>query len=470
MPIPFPAAGRKKKRKMEVSPMEEEAALRAGEELKAIRTRCKKLLDKVAEAMEGDTATLLEELSLSRPAVQALMDLVLDFGEAYGKEKRRRGVLDFSDLEHFAVELLVGEDGQPTQLAQFWSSRYDEILVDEYQDTNQVQNAIFYAISDGGRKLFEVGDVKQSIYRFRLADPTIFLDKYRRFPMGDEAQQGEPRKRLLSRNFRSRAVVLEGCNDLFRNIMSTEFGELDYTDDQALVPGKAFLGEEEDYALELHALDLSCLGDQEGEKESKDLLEARFAARRIRQLLDKPLMIEEGDSLRPVRPSDVMILLRSPGTVLHHYLRALSEEGIPWTAEGGGDFFETTEVQVALAILQVVDNPRQDVPLLAALRSPVYGFTADQLSLLRSDSDGDFYTALVNGAEKGDEACRRFLQDLEELRFGAGERTCRQLIWHIYEKTNILGLFGAMEGGAERRDNLLAYRKDAHIQGYGTYP
>ena len=455
LPIPFPAAGRKKKRKIEVSPMEEEAALRAGEELKAIRTRCKKLLDKVAEAMEGDTAALLEELSLSRPAVQALMDLVLDFGAAYAKEKRRRGVLDFSDLEHFAVELLVGEDGQPTQLAQFWSSRYDEILVDEYQDTNQVQNAIFYAISDEGRKLFEVGDVKQSIYRFRLADPTIFLDKYRRFPMGDEAQKGEARKRLLSRNFRSRAVVLEGCNDLFRNIMSTEFGELDYTDDQALVPGKEFLGDEEDYALELHALDLSCLGDQEGEKESKDLLEARFAARRIRALLDKPLMIEEGEGLRPVRPSDVMILLRSPGTVLHHYLRALSEEGIPWTAEGGGDFFETTEVQVALAILQVVDNPRQDVPLLAALRSPVYGFTADQLSLLRANSDGDFYTALVKGAERGDEDCRRFLQDLEELRFGAGERTCRQLIWHIYEKTNILGLFGAMEGGAERRDNLL---------------
>ena len=456
LPVPFPAAGRKKKRKTEVSPMEEAAAARAGEEVKAIRTRCKKLLDRAAEAMEGDTAALLEELSLSRPAVQALMDLVLDFGAAYAREKRRRGVLDFSDLEHFAVELLVGEDGRPTQLARFWGGRYEEILVDEYQDTNQVQNAIFYAISDEGRKLFEVGDVKQSIYRFRLADPTIFLNKYRAFPLGGTEGEGEPRKRLLSKNFRSRREVLEGCNDLFRSIMSTEFGELDYTGDQALVPGKEFPGAGADYALELDVLDLSFLGDQEGEKESKDLLEARFAARRIRELLQKPLMIEEGEGLRPLRPSDVMILLRSPGTVLHHYLRALSEEGIPWTAEGGGDFLETTEVQVALAILQVVDNPRQDVPLIAALRSPVYGFTADRLSLLRADSDGDFYTALVKGAERGDEDCRRFLQDLEELRFGAGERTCRQLIWHIYEKTNILGLFGAMEGGGERRDNLLS--------------
>ena len=456
LPVPFPAAGRKKKRKIEVSPMEEEAAARAGEEMKAIRTRCKKVLDKVAEGMEGDTAALLEELALSRPAVQALMDLVMDFETAYAKEKKRRGVLDFSDLEHFAVRLLVDGEGKPTQLAQFWSARYDEILVDEYQDTNQVQNAIFYAISDEGRKLFEVGDVKQSIYRFRLADPTIFLGKYRAFSMGDEAAAGQPRKRLLSRNFRSRKQVLEGSNDLFRSIMSTEFGELDYTDDQALVPGKDFLGEPEDYTLELNALDLSFLGDQEGEKESKDLLEARFAARRIRELLEKPLMIEEGDGLRPLRPSDVMILLRSPGTVLHHYIRALNEEGVPWTAEGGGDFFETTEVQVALSILQIVDNPRQDVPLIAALRSPVYGFTADRLSMLRADSDGDFYTALVKGAERGDEDCTVFLRELRELRFGAGERTCRQLIWHIYEQTNILGIFGAMEGGAERRENLLA--------------
>ena len=456
LPVPFPTAGRKKKRKVEVSPMTEEEANQAGEALKAIRTRCKKLLDKVAEGMEGDTAQLLEELSLSRPVVQALMDLVLDFGAAYAKEKRRRGVLDFSDLEHFAVELLVGEDGLPTQLAQIWSSRYEEILVDEYQDTNQVQNAIFYAISDEGRKLFEVGDVKQSIYRFRLADPTIFLDKYRRFPMGNEGREGEPRKRLLSRNFRSRSQVLEGCNDLFRSIMSTEMGELDYTDDQALVPGKEFPGEPGDYALELDALDLSFLDDQEGEKESKDLLEARFAAQRIRELLEKPLMIEEGDGLRPLRTSDIMILLRSPGTVLSHYIRALNEQGIAWNAEGGKDFFETTEVQVALAILQIVDNPHQDVPLIAALRSPVYGFSGDKLSMLRADSDGDFYTALVKGAEQGDEDCVSFLQQLQELRFGAGERTCRQLIWHIYEKTNLLGLFGAMEAGTERRSNLLA--------------
>ena len=460
LPVPFPTAGRRRKRTAPVSPMEEDRAARAGERVKAIRVRCKKLLDRLAEQLAGDSATLLEELSLSRPAVQALMDLVLDFLDAYAGEKARRRVLDFSDLEHFALRLLRGGDGGPTPLARAVAARYDEVLVDEYQDTNQVQNAIFDAISDGGRRLFQVGDVKQSIYRFRLADPTIFLDKYRRYPDGDRAAEGEPRRRVLSRNFRSRPQVLLGCNDLFRDIMSTEFGELDYTDDQALVPGREFPPEaegEESHALELDALDLSFLGEQEGEKADKDLLEARFAARRIRQLLDRPLLVEgEGGAPRPLRPSDVMILLRSPGPVLRHYVRALGEEGIPWSADGGEDFFDTTEVNVALAILRIVDNPRQDVALIAALRSPVYGFTADQLALIRGEGDGDFYSALERAAERGDPACRDFLDQLAQLRFGAGDRTCRQLISHIYETTNLPGIFGAMPGGRERQDNLTA--------------
>lgn len=464
LPIPFPGAGRKRKRTAEVSPMEESLAAQVGEHMKAIREQCKKILAELAEPFDGTTAAHLEELSLSRPAVQALMDLVLDLQEAFSREKARRSLLDFSDLEHFAVKLLTGEDGSPSPLAWSWSARYDEILVDEYQDTNQVQNAIFDAISSAGRRLFQVGDVKQSIYRFRLADPTIFLRKYREFAEGDQAWEGAPRKRILSQNFRSRPQVLEGCNDLFRSIMSTDFGELDYSDDQALVPGKKFLEGPaselcrslDPYALELDALDLSFLGEKVGEKDNKDLLEARFAARRIRDLLEQPLMIEDGDSLRPARPSDVMILLRSPGPVLHHYLQALNEEGIPWTADGGEDFFQTTEVNVALSILQIVDNPRQDVPLVAALRSPVYGFSGDKLALLRADSGGDFYTALSRAAQNGDQDCLAFLDQLEELRFGAGDRTCRQLMWHIFEKTNLLGVFGAMEGGGERQSNLLA--------------
>ena len=446
LPVEFPAAGRKKG-------VED---LEAAERVKGLRTRCKKQMDKLFEDLGGDSGQLLADLALARPAVRGLMELTARFQEDYAREKARRGVLDFSDLEHLALRLLTQDgDGGPGPLARYWSGRFAEVMVDEYQDTNQVQNAIFTAVSDGGRKLFMVGDVKQSIYRFRLADPTIFLDKYRRFKPWDQAAEGEERTVVLTRNFRSRPEVLEGTNDLFRNIMSTEFGELDYTQDQALAPGAAF-PPEGDWRVELDLEDLSFLGDQEeGERADKNLLEARWAARRIRELLDGELMLTEGSGQRRAEPSDVLLLLRSPGAVLHHYIRALNEAGLPWSAEGGEDFFASTEINVALSLLQIVDNPRQDVALIAALRSPVYGFSGDQLALLRAEGEGDFYSAVVQAAGRGDQACRDFLTELEELRFGAGDRTCRQLIWHIYERTNLLGLFGAMDGGQERQGRLL---------------
>ena len=391
LPIPFPTLGRKKKRAKELDTQAEMDAADRAERIKSIRSRCKKQLEKLSALFQENSRELGEELALARPVVQALMDLTTDFLADYAREKRRRGLVDFSDLEHLTVKLLLDDQGQPTQAARMWADRFEEVQVDEYQDTNQVQNAIFQAISHQGRTLFQVGDVKQSIYRFRLADPTIFLDKYRRFPDGASARPGQPRRRVLSRNFRSRPQVLLGCNDLFRNVMSGDFGELDYTEDQALVPGAAFPDPEgADYALELDVLDLAYLGEQSQEdRENKDQAEARFAARRVRELLDKPMMVTEGDHQRPLRPSDVMILLRSPGAVLHYYTRALGEENIPWVADGNEDFLSTTEVNVALAILRLVDNPRQDVPLLAALRSPVYGFTADRLAELRAADRGE---------------------------------------------------------------------------------
>lgn len=445
LPISFPAAGRKKGVSDEL----------LAQHMKNLRDKAKKELQKVAENLEGTSRQLLEDMELTAPAVRGLMDLVIAFQRAYQQEKAKRNIVDFSDLEHFAVQLLWdGKTGAFSPLARYWSEKFAEVMVDEYQDTNQVQNVIFTAVSDGGRRLFQVGDVKQSIYRFRLADPTIFLGKYLSFPRSEGAGEGEPRSIVLSKNFRSRAQVLEGCNDLFRAVMSREFGELDYTDDQALYPGAAY--PEAERPVELALLDLSACEGEGEEKTNKSLIEARWAAGRIRELLDGSFLIGSEGEQRPLEPSDVMILLRSPGTVLHHYIRALNEQGIPWASEGGEDIFETTEVNVALSLLQVVDNPRQDVPLISILRSPVYGFTADRLSELRTLAEGDFYCALEQAAEKGAEDCRAFLQELSELRFGAGDRTCRQLIWHIYERTNLLGLFGAMDGGEVRQNNLLA--------------
>ena len=444
LPIPFPAAGRKK---MADDPQ-------AAERVKAIRTACKKRLEKLEDWFSDSGADLLADLKTVYPAVRGLFALVKDFEAAYAAEKARRGLLDFADLEHMAVKLLVGEDGQPTELARQWSARYDEIMVDEYQDTNEVQNAIFTALSRDGTNLFLVGDVKQSIYRFRLADPTIFLKKYRTFLPYPEAQEGEERRVILSRNFRSRPEVLEGCNFLFRGLMSVPFGEMDYTDDQALYPGASFQPEQT-YCVELDALDCGADGEEEAEKVSRDLLEARFAARRIAELLDGGFPVSDGEGgVRPVRPSDIVILLRSPNTVLRHYAKALGERDILWEAEGGDDFFSSTEISVALSLLQIVDNPRQDVPLISVLRSPVYGFSADRLAHIRAASpDTDFYAALA--ADQGEDS-RAFLAELDDLRFGAGDKSSHELLWHLYDSTNLLGIFGAMAEGETRQGNLLA--------------
>ena len=444
LPIPFPTVGRKKM-------VDDPAAV---ERVKVIRTACKKRLEKLEDWFADSGEDLLADLRTVYPAMRGLFALVRDFEEAYAAEKARRGLVDFSDLEHMAVRLLVGEDGQPTELARQWSTRYDEIMVDEYQDTNEVQNAIFSALSRDGTNLFMVGDVKQSIYRFRLADPTIFLGKYRSFKPYTEAGEGEERRVILSRNFRSRPEVLEGCNDLFRAVMSVPFGEMEYADDQALYPGASYEPDPA-YCVELDALDGDIDGEEGAEKVSRDLLEARFAARRIRDLLDQSFPVSDGEGgARPVRPSDMVILLRSPNTVLRHYARALAERDILWEAEGGGDFFGSTEISVALSLLQIVDNPRQDVALISVLRSPVYGFSADRLAEIRAASpDTDFYAALE--ADDGEDS-RAFLAELDDLRFGSGDMSSHQLLWHIYDRTNLLGIFGAMEEGEARQGNLLA--------------
>ena len=450
LPIPFPRAGAKQGVQDEY----------LAEQVKAIRSTVKGRMDKLAKLFDGNSAWVLSDLKQAAPAVIALLALVRDFSAEYAREKRRRGVLDFSDLEHMTVHALYEADGRtPSSLAHTCSTRFDEVMVDEFQDTNQVQNAIFDAVSDGGRTLFTVGDVKQSIYRFRLADPTIFLGRYASYKLWNEARDGEPRKVLLKRNFRSRPQVLEGVNDLFRDLMSTQFGEMDYTEEHSLVPGAAF-PEDGDWRVELDVVDTGEAVDEQGDPENKNLLEARNAALRIRQLLDEPTPAGS----KPLKPSDVMILLRSPGPVLHHYVRALNEQGLPWSADAGEDFFDSTEINVALSLLRIVDNPRQDVALIAALRSPVYDFSADRLAQLRAQARGDFYTTVTEAARRGEQDCADFLAELDRLRFGAGERSCSGLIWHIYQQTNLLGLFSAMPEGESRRAHLLTLYELAQRQ------
>ncbi len=429
--------------------------------VKNIRARCKKAIEEQEENLSGDSASLLADMALVYPAMLGLIDLVEDFSAAYAEEKKRHSFLDFSDLEHFTVRLLADSAGNPTELAKTWGSQYTEIMVDEYQDTNQVQNTIFNALSREGKNLFMVGDVKQSIYRFRLADPTIFLDKYHRFRPWQEAETGEERKVIMSQNFRSGLEVIETVNDVFGSIMSQNLGEMDYTEEAAL---RAPISKEQDrqyhteYQTEYHFLDFENDPARTEEKLDKNLLEARFVARRIRALVDAEHLIDDGNGgKRVIQEDDVAILLRSPGPVQPYYITALEDEGLGWTAETGTDFFHTTELSVVISWLQIIDNPRQDIPLLAALRSPACGFTADRLAEIRSLCEGDYYDALVEAGRQGWADCVAFLNELEALRVGVGENTSHQIIWSLYTKTGLLEIFSSMHGGEKRRDNLLAF-------------
>ena len=415
---------------------------------------CKKDLEKLREGMDVSAREAMEDLAAMAPAMVALLDLVARFAEDYRQEKLRRNAADFSDQEHLALTILLDGEGQPTELARQVASRYREILVDEYQDTNEVQDRIFQAISREGKNLFTVGDVKQSIYRFRLADPGIFLRKYETYRPAGEAEDGEPRKILLSRNFRSREEVLSAANFIFQNILSKRMGGMDYGEGEKLYYGAAEqYPPREDCAVEYHLL------PRGGEEKPGDI-ETRFVARRVRELLASRFPVTEKDkSLCPCQPKDIVILLRNPGTRGAAFAAALEAENIPTALSESEDFFSTVEVSTVLSLLELIDNPRQDVALIAALRSPLYGFTPSRLAEIRSrDKEGDYLDAL---RADGGADCEAFLAELEDFRLRARDLSVGQLLWHIYHRRNALGVFGAMEGGERRRENLISLTEQA---------
>ena len=422
--------------------------------MKGLWDNCKETVKGFAELFAASSDEAVEDLRTMAPAMLALIDLTADFSRRYNEEKRRRNAADFSDQEHEAIRLLVAENGEPTELAALVSTRYREIMVDEYQDTNEVQNQIFDAISCKGENLFTVGDVKQSIYRFRLADPRIFLQHYNTWPPLAAADEHESAKLLLSRNFRSRKEVLEATNFVFRNVLSREMGELDYGEDEMLRPGASY-AESTVCGAEFHLLDLPTQTGEHRVRASE--AEAAFVADYIRNMLSSKFTVQDDKTreLRPVREEDIVILMRSPSTRLLDYRCALESRGIRCAADAGEDFFASMEIAVLFSFLQVIDNPRQDVPLIAVLRSPLFGFVPDELAALRSQQrTGDFYDALLLSEDGHSKA---FLAVLQSLRDSAAHLSVRELLSEIYRKCNVLGIFGAMHRGAERKDNLLAF-------------
>ena len=421
---------------------------------KAVRTvmeKCKTELKKLTAPYDTTEAEHLEDLRAIAPAMRGLLRLTASFAQRYQAEKVRRNALDFSDQEHYALMLLSNEDGSPTELGEQVSHRYREVMVDEYQDTNEVQNCIFRAASDDGRRLFAVGDVKQSIYRFRLAEPGIFLEKYRTFADAAGAAEGQPRRMVLSRNFRSRREVLDVTNFVFGAILSEEMGEMDYTDQEKLYFGAEYYTPAE-RDVEFHLVSVE---DTDEERFDRVEAEARFVARRIRALLNEGFPVQgENGQLRPVTPEDIVILMRSPSSRLSAFCAALERENIPCDGGESEDFFAAMEVAVLLSLLEVVDNPRQDVPLIAVLRSPLVGMTPNRLAQIRAlQPDGDYYEALCRDDAPDSEA---FLSLLGELRTASREMEADQLLWYIYDRCHAAAVFGAMEDGEVRLARLHA--------------
>ena len=426
------------------------------ERLKAVRNGCKDACGKLRDTFSQDSAALLRELRAAAPAMRALLKLTLSFDRAFAAEKTRRGVLDFSDLERYAVRLLVDRStGAPTWVALELSQRYTEIMVDEYQDVNAVQELIFRAVSRNGANLFLVGDVKQSIYRFRLADPGMFLEKYRTYAPADTAAPGQPRRILLQENFRSRRPILTAVNRVMGSIMSEALGELDYDEDAALKYGARDYDPALDVPAELHIIDAEG-GDENDEAPEAAELEARFVADQILSLMRSGAPVTENGVTRPCRWSDFVLLMRSPGGKGKVFHSVLEARGIPVESRQGERFFSGLEVAVIVDLLAVIGNPHSDIPLISALRSPAFGFSADELSAIRAaDRSSDFYTALCRAAEGGSARCAAFLRQLEDWRALAQEISPEQLVWRLCSDTQMFAVCSAMNDGQQRRRNLM---------------
>lgn len=416
------------------------------ENIKAVRDACKKGVAKYLKGFTDPSEQILADLRSSSEAVHGMMNLVEQFEKVYDEMKRRRRILDFGDLEHKTLDLLLGTHRYgPTAIAHEIGSRFREVMVDEYQDSNEVQDAIYSALTQRKQNCFMVGDVKQSIYQFRLADPGIFLEKYHAYEPAAEAVQGQGRKVVLSRNFRSCGAVLSAVNSVFEICMSPQVGGLYYGEEEALHEGIPHppLHEPD---VELYGVDVQESGTEE---------EAEFTAQRIQELLDGKHFVRNGDQMRPITPEDIVILLRAPNSVGEHFRLALERRGIRCAAGGGGDLLRTKEITVLRSLLQTIHNPQQDIPLVAVLASPLFCFTADDLAAIRQKHKSrSIFSALK---AQTDEKTAHFLELLALLRREARVKTLSELLETVYVKTNIDSIFATVDSGTERVENLQSF-------------
>lgn len=422
--------------------------------LQASRAAVKDAVGELTSLFGDSEAQVQADIAGLRPIAQGLSQLVRRFSELYQEAKREKNLADYSDIEHYAVTLFLKREGDTivrTELAEEVSRRYEEIMIDEYQDTNDVQDWIFRAISKEAGNRFMVGDVKQSIYSFRQAMPDIFIGYKDRFRPYLREHPAYPALILLDKNFRSRPEVVSTVNFMFSMLMSREVGGVDYASGEALAQG------------------LSCQPKphcetvvdflESSDEASMEEAEARHIAGIIREQLESGYTVTGRDGERPAEYRDFCILLRSANKYAYTYAQELAKNGVPaWAAVSGG-FFAAPEVLGALSFLQVIDNPNQDIPMLSVLMSPVYGFTADDLAELRlEDRKDSLYVSMLLSQ---DGRYRQVLEDLERYRLLAATMPAHEFIAYFYSATGYPDLALAMENGESRLANLRRLRQYA---------
>lgn len=496
------------------------------ERVKELRDQVKKEFAQLKEEyFHRRLEDYVEDLGKIAPLMSTLVELVLEFTELFTQAKRKKAILDFSDLEHGCLSILrepasTMEHPIPSAVAERYQQKFVEILVDEYQDTNLVQESILQSISrkeEGRGNLFMVGDVKQSIYRFRMAEPALFLQKYKAFQSltskstsPSEAENTEVKETRtphsgwridLARNFRSRQQVLQGTNFLFKQVMDEQVGEIEYDDAAELKLGASYPDDPMPIELTIINRDPSALpeelreewdkggADSEEEAPEEDALhqssalvdeaeletvqlEARYMAKRIKELVGA--RAEESFQVydpkiklyRPVRYQDIVILLRASTVWAPAILEEFKQEGIPAYAELSTGYFEATEVAVLLSLLKIIDNPFQDIPLASVLRSPIVGLQGEELALIRVGlKKGSFYEALLSFVEQEPEPehhselrhkLQVFLKQLHSWRDRARKGSLVELIWQLYRETGYYDYVGGTPGGNQRQANLRA--------------
>ncbi|MDQ0232241.1 helicase-exonuclease AddAB subunit AddA [Metabacillus malikii] len=446
------------------------------DQVTALRNTAKKQIEQLRDEMfTRSLSSYLEDFEQLGPVMDKLVILVKQFAKRYEEKKREKGIVDFADLEHYCLQILRGENNEPSEAALFYKQQFTEVLVDEYQDTNLVQESILKLVTKDGEatgNLFMVGDVKQSIYRFRLAEPFLFLSKYKRFtPDGDSTGL----KIDLSKNFRSRAEVLDGTNYIFKQIMGERVGEIIYNDEAELKLGASYPTDSkmsaelllinrtqtEEDATEVD--DTAVFDEQELETAQ---LEARVMARKIKSLIDIqfPIYDRGMNDTRPVTYRDIVILLRSMPWA-PQIIDEFKQAGIPVYANLSNGYFEATEVAIMVSLLKVIDNPLQDIPLASVLRSPIVGLDANQLAIIRTyDKKGTYYEALkacLNNDSLVDATLllklRQFSELLQKWRDLARQGSVSDLIWQLYRDTKFFDFVGGMPGGKQRQANLRAF-------------